>query len=128
MIIKLKFPDSVPIDQIDQKFLQGMLDRMAFGFHNYGHMRRRHDRPDNGKNIKIRWGKYKKTGNTEFLMDLSNYAMMEFAVPSHPDAHFRATRSDESPGSAVAGRIIRNKKELKPATGVHAPRRQYEGD
>ena len=118
----------VPVDQIDKEFIQGMFNRMILGFHNYGHMRRKHDRPDNVKNIRIRLDKYLKTGNTEWLMDAANYAMMEFAVPSHANAHYKATESHESPGSAVAGRIIRNKKELKPATGLHAPRVQREGD
>lgn len=128
MILKFKWPDSVPTDQIDEKFIQGMLDRMAVGFHNYGHMRRKHDRPDNVKNIRERLKKYLKTGNTEWLMDASNFGMMEFAVPSHPHAHFRPTDSHESPGSHVAGRVIKNKSQLKPATGIHAPKVQREGD
>lgn len=109
MQLKLKWPDSVPSDQIDLPFIQGMLDRMAFGYHNYGHMRRKLDRPDNIKNIQIRLKEYKKTGNTEFLMDAANFAMMEFAVPSHPDAFFKPTGSDASPGAIVAGKHIRHR-------------------
>lgn len=41
---------------------------------------------------------YRETGNTEWLVDLANFAMIEFMHPSHPQAHFRATGSDESPG------------------------------
>jgi hypothetical protein len=126
--VNFKWPKSIPEDQIDKPFIQGMMDRMGFGYHNYGHMRRKYDRPDNLKNVKIRIDRYRKTGNTEWLIDAANFLMMEFAVPSHHKAHFRATESSESPGSAVAGRIIRNKSELKPATGIHAPRRKYEGD
>jgi hypothetical protein len=33
---------------------------------------------------------YEKTGNTERLVDIANYAMLEFAEPSHPRAHFKA--------------------------------------
>jgi hypothetical protein len=126
--MKFTWPKSAPEDQIDKPFIQGMLNRMAMGFHTYGHMRRKHDRPDNVRNIRIRLKKYLDTGNTEFLMDAANYAMMEFAVPSHPNAFFKPTDSHESPGSAVAGRIIKNKSELKPATGIHAPRQPREGD
>jgi len=126
--IKFKWSNEVPQDQIDETFIQGMMNRMILGFHNYGHMRRKHDRPDNIKNIRTRLNKYQSTGNTEWLMDAANFAMMEFAVPSHHKAHFRATESHESPGSHVSGRIIRNKKELKPAIGLHAPRVQREGD
>lgn len=128
MKLIFKWPASVPADHIDLQFMQGMLDRMAIGFHNYGHMRRKHDRPDNVKNIRTRLQIYLKTGNTEFLIDAANFAMMEFAVPSHHNAHFRSTDHDESPGSHVSGRIIKNKDELKPATGLHAPRIKREGD
>ena len=122
--LKFKWVKTVPEDQIDRKFIQGMLDRMMVGFHNYGHMRRKHDRPDNLKNIQIRVNKYKESGNTEFLMDAANYCMMEFAVPSVEGAFFKPTESHESPGSAVSGRIIKSKHELKPAHSV----RQREGD
>jgi hypothetical protein len=42
--------------------------------------------------------KYKETGNTEWLVDVANFAHFEFKYPQHPQAHFRATDSDESPG------------------------------
>lgn len=42
--------------------------------------------------------KYKETGNTEFLVDASNYLMFEFMYPQHKKAHFRATDSSESAG------------------------------
>jgi hypothetical protein len=122
-----RWAKSVPKDQIDHQFIQGMFDRMCFGFFNYGHMRRKHDRPDNLENVKIRVRKYRETGNTEFLMDAANYLMMEFAVPSHKKAHFRPTRSEESPGSAVAGRVIRSKSELRPYEPHHV-RQAKEGD
>lgn len=44
--------------------------------------------------------KYKETGNTEFLVDASNYLMFEFMYPQHEKAHFRATDSSESAGIA----------------------------
>ena len=44
--------------------------------------------------------KYKKTGNTEYLLDAANYLMFEYMYPQHPNAHFRATGSDESAGIA----------------------------
>lgn len=109
----ITFPDDVPEDQLDLGFLQGMANRMAFGFHNYGHARRTLDRPNNLRNVEIRVGKYQETGNVEFLMDASNFLMMEFMVPSHPQAHFRPTEHHESPGAVVAGQLIMNKDELK---------------
>jgi hypothetical protein len=41
---------------------------------------------------------YKDTGNTEFLTDVANFAMIEFMYPQHPKAHFEGTDSDRSPG------------------------------
>jgi len=41
---------------------------------------------------------YKETGNTEFMADIANFAMIEFMYPQHPKAHFKATDSHESPG------------------------------
>ena len=42
--------------------------------------------------------KYKKTGNTEYLVDAANYLMFEFMYPQHKDAHFKPTDSSESAG------------------------------
>ena len=42
--------------------------------------------------------KYQETGNLEYLLDASNYLMFEYMFPQHPNAHFRATNSEESAG------------------------------
>jgi hypothetical protein len=41
---------------------------------------------------------YQKTGNTEHLIDAANFMMIEYTYPQHPQAHFRGTDSQESPG------------------------------
>jgi len=41
---------------------------------------------------------YEQTGNREWLVDVANFAMIEFMFPAHPGAHYRATASSESPG------------------------------
>ena len=48
--------------------------------------------------LKKRLELYEKTGNREWLLDVANFAMIEFMFPVHPDAHYRATPSAESPG------------------------------
>lgn len=55
--------------------------------------------------------KYKDTGNTEYLCDLANYAMFEFMFPQHPQAHFRATSSEESAG--IVGMSVREMEGYK---------------
>ena len=47
---------------------------------------------------KDRLDQYLKTGNTEFLVDAANFAMLEFLYPQVPGAKFTATDSRESPG------------------------------
>lgn len=37
--------------------------------------------------IKEKVTMYETTGNQEFLVDIANYAMIEFMSPSHPKAH-----------------------------------------
>lgn len=92
-----------PHTEFDVTFLQGMIDRMGVSFHKYGfamHARQ------NGVNIldsmETRLQRYRDTGNTEWLIDAANFLMMEFMDPAHPDAHYRPTDSDESPGRETA--------------------------
>lgn len=42
--------------------------------------------------------KFKATGNKEYLCDAANYLRFEFMFSQHPNAHFRATSSEESAG------------------------------
>lgn len=42
--------------------------------------------------------KFKKTGNTEYLLDIANYAMFRYMFPL-PGEYFKATDSSESAGT-----------------------------
>lgn len=42
--------------------------------------------------------KFKKTGNTEYLLDVANYAMFRYMYPL-PGEYFKATDSNESAGT-----------------------------
>lgn len=46
------------------------------------------------KNIELRLHKYRETGNTEFLVDVANFAMIEFMHPSVEGAKFTPTSTD----------------------------------
>ena len=118
MIIKLKWPDSIKDGdggQFSSKFLQGMLDRMAFGFYNYGPVAKNFpDSYDAIKSLSLRLKKYKETKNTEFLMDAANFAMIEFLFPRVKGAHFRSTSRHESPGSVHRKHgIVKGKDDIK---------------
>lgn len=52
------------------------------------------------KCIRERLDLYEATGNTEYLVDVANFAMLEFKFPAIPGAKFIATDSDKSPGLA----------------------------
>lgn len=40
--------------------------------------------------IQIKLNLYRESGNTELIVDIGNYAMLEFKDPTHPKAHFFA--------------------------------------
>lgn len=58
------------------------------------------------KCIEERLELYKKTGNKEYLVDVANFAMIEFEHPAIEGAYFKAEDSDKSPG--LAGGISYN--------------------
>ena len=52
------------------------------------------------KCIKQRLELYEKTHNKEYLIDVANFAMLEFLYPAFKDASYIPTDSDKSPGLA----------------------------
>jgi hypothetical protein len=105
----IKWTKHVPQDQVSVFFMQGMVNRMIHGFIKYGHVMRKEYVPDSIPCLVQRLKKYKETGNTEWLIDIANYAMMEFMRPNHKKAHYRATSSEESPGAVlVGGQVVQN--------------------
>lgn len=91
-----------PASEFSEDFADGMRKRMAVSFHKYGLVKDGAAVIDCIDCLKQRLNNYLLDGNTEWLMDVANFAMMEFMFPSHPKAHFRATDSDESPGRKSA--------------------------
>lgn len=94
-------PDAIPESEVSgiKVFLQGMLNRIGISHFKYGNMADSYPYKVNALDcLKERLRKYEQTGNTEWLMDVANFAMIEYMFPDHEQAHFRATDSDESPG------------------------------
>ena len=52
------------------------------------------------KCIQERLDLYNKTHNKEYLMDVANFAMLEYLYPAYGDAKYIPTDSDDSPGLA----------------------------
>ena len=97
----VKRAKGVPDSEYSDRFDQGRYDRMAISYFKYGLVAEAYPaRVDAIASLKKRLEKYEQDGNTEWLMDVGNFAMIEYMHPRHPKAHFRATDSDESPGRA----------------------------
>lgn len=93
---------SVPASEFSEQFTKGMRDRMAVSYFKYGKVADAYPHKVNAiESLHKRLDRYLETGNTEWLMDVANFAMIEFMHPAHPEAHFRATDSNESPGRAA---------------------------
>jgi len=86
----------VPDTEFSVKFVQGMANRMSASYFKYGSIQANFPSARAVEQIKARLQKYLDTGNTEFLMDAANFAMIEYMHPHQPDAHFRATDSAET--------------------------------
>lgn len=97
---------SAPPSEFCPDFIQGMADRMATSYYKYGALAQAYPKKvDAIASLKLRLQKYEETGNTEFLMDVGNFAMIEYMRPKHPDAFFKPTDSSESPGRKWVGDI-----------------------
>ncbi len=88
-------------------------DMMVMSYYKYGPLKVNADNKldDNIGSLELRLKKYKETGNTEFLADVANFAMIEFMYPQHPKAHYKETDSNESPG--IVGMKINEIKAFK---------------
>lgn len=101
-----RLPPNVPASEFSETFVQGMADRMAVSYCKYGRVAEAYpSRVDAIASLRARLDKYAATGNTEWLMDVANFAMIEFMHPRHERAHFRATDSRESPGRVWHGEV-----------------------
>lgn len=82
-----------------EDFVQKMRNRIIVSHYKYGWMKESYpELADAIACLEERLALFKETGNTEHLIDVANFAMIEFMYPRHPDAHFKATDSDASPG------------------------------
>lgn len=102
--------ERIPTSEYDERFLQGMINRMGVSYHKYGEVKDAYPGVvDAIESLLARVQKYKETGNTEWLIDAANFAMIEFMCPGHPDAHYRPTDSREAPGrKLVTGQTTRD--------------------
>jgi hypothetical protein len=97
--MKLELKAGVPESEFSNKFVQGMADRMSMSYFKYGLVSEAYPHKVNAiESLRARLDKYEQTGNIEYLMDIGNFAMIEFMFPKHPKAHFKSEDSKNSPG------------------------------
>ena len=92
--ISLNVSRRLPLaDVCNPGFFQAMINHCIVGYHRYGSFSRigRHSKSDRLPLDRLRecLGRYDRTGNLEYLIDMANYCMGEFTSPHHPKAHFR---------------------------------------
>ena len=86
-----------PFTKIDvaNKFIQLMKHAMVTSYYKYGPVVVNHGEEnylDAIANLEKRLDKYKQSGNTEFLVDVANFAMIEFMSPQKPKEDYIAKR------------------------------------
>lgn len=82
--------------EYSERFDKIRKDMMVMSYYKYGPMKDNYDKlrcMDALGNIEKRIKKYKETGNTEFLADVANFAMIEFMYPSIDGAKYTPTES-----------------------------------
>lgn len=95
----LQQADQVPLTEVSTDFLQKMVNAMSLSFFKYGAVKDAYpEKVDALRSLMQRLEKYGETGNTEYLVDVANFAMIEFIAPRHPDAHYKPLDSGDSPG------------------------------
>lgn len=87
---------SVPASEDSPKFHTRMRQAMEVSFHKYGPVREAYPHKVNAiASLEKRLRLYKETGNQDYLVDIANFAMIEFMLPAHPEAHDKPTDGGE---------------------------------
>lgn len=103
---------TTPVSEVSRTFLQGMADRMGVSWRKYGLVEDAYPKAvDAVLSLKQRLALYESTGNAEWLMDVANFAMIEFMRPRHELAHYDP--DVKSPGRiGVTGHSVYEKENL----------------
>ena len=99
MTKKIDTKEEILKRDFSEQFVQCMKNRIVVSHHKYGWASDSYPELLQAyKSIQTRLDLYLKTGNTEYLVDVANFAMLEFLYPCVPEAKFEALDSDKSPG------------------------------
>ena len=92
--------DNILRTEYSDEFNSLMKNRMIMSFYKYGPIKENYGNRlvKAIPNLEKRLNMYKETGNTEYLVDIANFAMIEYMYPQHPKAHFNPETEQYSPG------------------------------
>jgi len=86
----------VPPSEDSPKFHERMRQAMAVSFHKYGPVKEAYPHKVNAiASMEKRLRLYKETGNADYLVDVANFAMIEFMLPAHEKFHDNPTDGGE---------------------------------
>lgn len=107
-----KTTDEILQTEFSEQFVEGMKSRMIMSFYKYGEVGNNYKQKERIANPAYQslhkyLDRYLQTGNTEFLMDVANFAMIEFMYPSHESAFFKPT-DEGSPGIGCSVNELNN--------------------
>ena len=90
--VKIAPLSELKLTEWSSEFEQLMRNRLIMGSIRYERFNHP-DKPDYNRvgAIDRKFALYKKTGNTELLVDIANYCLLEFVFSTHPLKHFHAT-------------------------------------
>ena len=84
-----------------EAFINKMKNAIEISHHKYGWASNTYpELAQANKCIAERLSLYESTHNKEYLIDVANFAMLEFMFPSYKDAKYLPTDSNGSPGLA----------------------------
>lgn len=76
-VVRLWIQDELP--EGVETFVRGMINRMIVSYHKYGPLKLAYPHKVNAvESLRQRVDEYRKTGNTEWLIDAANFAMIHF--------------------------------------------------
>jgi hypothetical protein len=104
--------DKILETEFSSRFVELMKNAMTVSFYKYGKVAEAYPhKVDAMGSLTERLRKYAATGNTEYLVDVANFAMIEFMFPRHPEAFFKGTDDDGSPGRRVVKTGLLDKRD-----------------
>jgi hypothetical protein len=93
----------VPLTEFDPDFVVKMISAMMVSYHKYGRVADAYPlKFEAMSDLRTRAGKYRSTGDKQYLVDAANFAMIEAMHPARSDAFWGVNDQQSSPGRTTA--------------------------